>query len=310
MKAPLWSVMIPYHNQSDLIEETLSSVISQYYNFDNIQISIVDNCSTDSGKLQNKLKKFDSNIEYVRHDKNIGMVNNFNACIDLAKGELIHILHADDYVLNGFYNEIELAYSKYPNAGVFFTNFSFKRGDKISEVQEEESKPGISNKVRDRIFEGNIVQCAAIVVKKSVYQKIGKFDTNFYYCVDWEMWQRIFSKFDVFYSNKILAVYRIHENSQTALIKVNKNIRDIRKCINHSRQYLIGNPNKNDLINKAKNNYSNNYFFGLILPMIKKGKLKKLIPILYEIHCLSTFKWKMVCIKRLFTKLPRYLWKQ
>ena len=103
---PVWSVMIPTYNCSKYLRETIESVLIQAGGIDNMEIWVVDDCSIDNPEeLVKELGK--GRINFYRQDRNVGQLNNFSTCLNLAKGKIIHLLHGDDFVLDGFYNKLE-----------------------------------------------------------------------------------------------------------------------------------------------------------------------------------------------------------
>ena len=90
---PLISVVIPTYNRNELIRETINSVLAQTYT--NIEIIIVDDCSTDNTKaVINNIG--DPRIRYICHATNLGGAAARNTGIDAAKGEYIAFLDSDD----------------------------------------------------------------------------------------------------------------------------------------------------------------------------------------------------------------------
>ena len=55
----------------------------------------------------------------------VGFVSNWNTCIDRARGHLVHILHDDDFVAPGYYEEIYALTNKYPDLGLYATRSFF-----------------------------------------------------------------------------------------------------------------------------------------------------------------------------------------
>ena len=69
----------------------------------------------------------------------------------------------------------------------------------------------------ERIAVGQRLQPPTIVVRRSVYERIGGFDSRAGLMgEDWEMWVRIAAHFPVWYEPEPLALYRIHDSSITA----------------------------------------------------------------------------------------------
>jgi glycosyltransferase involved in cell wall biosynthesis len=98
------SILIPVYNRVNLVGESIESAINQTYK--NIEIIIVDNCSTDGTwqVLENYAAK-DSRIRIFRNSENVGPVLNWKRCIDEAKGEYAKILFSDDLISENFVEE-------------------------------------------------------------------------------------------------------------------------------------------------------------------------------------------------------------
>ena len=96
MKYPLVTIGIPTYNRADkFLKDAFKSALSQTY--PNLEILVSDNCSTDNTEaLINQLS--DSRVRYYRHETNIGAANNFNFCVDQAKGDYFLLLHSDDLI--------------------------------------------------------------------------------------------------------------------------------------------------------------------------------------------------------------------
>ena len=97
---PLVSIAVPTYNRANsFLKESLASAINQTYQ--NIEIIVSDNCSTDNTELV--VKSFnDRRIRYFRQKENIGPINNANYCLDQAKGVYFTLLHDDNLIENDF----------------------------------------------------------------------------------------------------------------------------------------------------------------------------------------------------------------
>lgn len=97
----LVSILIPVYNRVSLVGETIESARNQTYQ--NIEIIIVDNCSTDGtwSVLKNFSKK-DCRIRIFQNAENIGPVLNWKRCINEARGIYAKILFSDDLVSENF----------------------------------------------------------------------------------------------------------------------------------------------------------------------------------------------------------------
>lgn len=91
----LVSVIMPCHNSSDFISKSIQSVINQ--NFDNWELIIIDDCSTDQSRevIQHYVNQ-DSRIKLICLDENSGAAVARNTGIELATGRFIAFLDSDD----------------------------------------------------------------------------------------------------------------------------------------------------------------------------------------------------------------------
>lgn len=90
------SVIIPVYNVEKYLCECLDSVLAQTYT--NLEIVLVDDGSTDSsGTICDKYAGKDSRI-HVIHQKNGGLSAARNAGLNMAKGEYIAFVDADDLI--------------------------------------------------------------------------------------------------------------------------------------------------------------------------------------------------------------------
>ena len=95
MSNPKISVCIPSYNCAPFLADAIDSVLAQSYS--DFELLIIDDCSTDSSaEIIAGYAERDPRIVFLRNESNLGMVANWNRCIELARGEYIHYLFADD----------------------------------------------------------------------------------------------------------------------------------------------------------------------------------------------------------------------
>jgi len=211
---PLWSVMIPVYNCSQYLPETLESVLQQAPSPEHMQIEVVDDASTDTdiAALVERIGK--GRIKYYRQPQNVGSLCNFETCINRSQGELVHLLHGDDKVKPGYYEEIAKLFHTYPEAGAAFCRFDTvnEAGKLIYRIRPEMDREGLLSNWLTRLGEEQRIQYVAITVRREVYEKLGAF-YNITYGEDWEMWMRIARYYPIAYTPEVLAEYRRHQSS-------------------------------------------------------------------------------------------------
>lgn len=162
---PFFSVIIPAYNAGSFIEFTLQSVYKQ--SFTNFEIIVINDGSTDNTRdiLDTQT---DSRIKIV-HQKNSGVSTTRNRGIQLAQGEYLAFLDADDIWLP---NHLEIAhdfFSNYPEY-VWYTARSIrKKHIKEEDCQISESLP-INYSAINWFLEGHkILECGSnFFVKRTI----------------------------------------------------------------------------------------------------------------------------------------------
>jgi len=96
MGEKLVSVVIPLYNRGEYIEEAIDSLLCQTY--ENIEIIVVDDCSTDDGISVVESYR-DDRIKIVRNEVNSGTAATRNRGFQEAKGEYVALLDSDDIAL-------------------------------------------------------------------------------------------------------------------------------------------------------------------------------------------------------------------
>ena len=105
------SIIIPVYNAAPLLDRCLDSIFSQTTQY-TYEVILVDDGSTDNSIEIIKSRKEKKITLYQQ--KNSGSSVARNKGIELARGEFIAFLDADDYWLNGFIEET-LSFIKFDN---------------------------------------------------------------------------------------------------------------------------------------------------------------------------------------------------
>jgi hypothetical protein len=238
---PLWSVMIPTYNCAFHLRETLRHVLDQDPGPDQMQIEVVDDSSTLDDPLEVVRELGRGRVGFYRQDRNVGHVANFNTCLELSRGQLVHLLHGDDYVRRGFYGSMERAFAR-PEVGAAFCRFISvdERGHWQTIWPLEQPQSGIVAGWLERIAAGQRLQPPSMVVRREVYEHLGGFDQRIrHYGEDWEMWVHIASHYRVWYEPQPLAVYRARPASLSGRsLRSGENLRDLRTVIEINRARL------------------------------------------------------------------------
>ncbi len=166
------SIIVPFYNVGDYIRKTVRSLDFQTYK--NFEVFFINDGSTDNSRdiLEEELKTVSFKYE-VLNKKNGGVSSARNMGIDMAEGELIYFLDADDYLFQNTLEKVVEMFSRKKCDIVFFKyrrvdengNATWHYNDIFKDASEVESGREIAKKyINIEVF---IYNCS-IVYKKDV----------------------------------------------------------------------------------------------------------------------------------------------
>jgi glycosyltransferase involved in cell wall biosynthesis len=203
----LVSVIIPSYNREKTIKRAVDSVLNQTYK--NIEITVVDDCSTD-GTL-NILKKIcDDRLTVVKLPHNSGACVARNEGIRMAKGKYIAFQDSDDFWHENKL-EIQINSMKRNNALVSFCNFNkyYDNGKYVGIFPSAVSDGFIT--YTQLLFE-SIASTQCIVVDRKCLEEI-KFDTTLPRLQDWDFTLELAKKYKIYHIDTCLVDVFIQKNS-------------------------------------------------------------------------------------------------
>ena len=234
--------MIPTYNCASYLREALCSVLEQDPGPEWMQIEVVDDFSTRDNPAAVVAELGGGRVTFYRQPENVGHCRNFDTCLQRSSGRLIHLLHSDDCVRDGFYKKIGGAFAKQQEIGAAFCRYismdDTGNWQTISPLEQPES--GLIPNWLEKIATGQRLQPPSMVVRREVYERLGGFDGRISsYGEDWEMWVRIAAHYPVWYEVEPLALYRIHKASLTGnTMRTGANARDLRQVMEINRAHL------------------------------------------------------------------------
>lgn len=237
---PRWSVMIPVYNCAAYLEETLSAVLQQALPQEEMQIEVIDDCSTDVDVAALVERVGKGRVAYYRQPQNVGSLRNFETCLNRARGHLVHLLHGDDLVKPGYYASMQRLFDRFPEIGAAFCRYVYvgESGQPLYYRDAEMDKAGILDNWLVRLAQRQRLQYCTVTVKRAVYEHLGSF-YGVDYGEDWEMWMRIARHYPIAYDPEVLAAYRLRVASISGQSYASaKNLKDLQWVIRTIQQYL------------------------------------------------------------------------
>ena len=213
---PKVSFVVPCFRLAHLLGDCVGSILSQTYS--NLEVIVMDDCSPD--ETASVAASFhDPRVRYVRNERNLGHLRNYNAGIALAQGEYVWMISADDrlrarYVLERFVGVMD----REPAVGFVFCPAIVFDGTTEGDVV---SSHGPSDQVFRRreflkpLLQSNCVPAPAGMVRRSAYEKTGLFPLDLPFAGDWYLWLALATYFDVAYFAEPMVHYRVHDLNMT-----------------------------------------------------------------------------------------------
>ena len=207
---PRWSVLIPTHNCANFLKEALESVLVQDQGEAKMEIIVVDDHSTadDPEAVVERIGR--GRVRFLRQERNVGKVRNYETGLLASRGFLIHQLHGDDRVRQGFYSAMDRAFDAFSDAGAFFCESIYvnQAGKEIGRTGKERAFTGLLEDWLALIVLNQRIQTPSMVLRRDVYETLGGFDRRLNMVEDWEMWIRVAMAFPVGFCAEALAEYR------------------------------------------------------------------------------------------------------
>jgi glycosyltransferase involved in cell wall biosynthesis len=215
--APRVSVCIPSYNSAQFLGETIESALAQEYG--DYELVVCDNASTD-GTRELVARYKDPRLDYRRFERMVGQAANWNRCLDLARGTYVVLLHSDDLLEPRFLARAVAFLETQPSAGLVHCAVRHIETDgtprEIQRLYPEDHLSTSEELLRQLLFEGCVVNPAGVMVRRSVYDAVGRFTEEIVWGVDWHMWMRIALHGATAYLAEPLSRYRQHRLSGTS----------------------------------------------------------------------------------------------
>jgi len=209
MNRPLISVIIPLYNQEKYIGEAVASVLRQTYR--NIELIVVDDGSTDSSaEIVRSVN--DPRIRYFyRSNSGLPAIAR-NEGVKLARGEWIAFLDHDDVWLPNKLDMQLRALEREPKAKLVAGNMSYFDASSDKRMINYHQK---SYNIFKDMLGGNRLPGSTVMVDKKVFDEMGGFreERDLKAIEDYDLWLRISRKYKIICLDRILARYRVYDNS-------------------------------------------------------------------------------------------------
>ena len=203
LRPPTFSVVIPAYNSAHVITDALDSVFAQTFN--DLEIVVVNDGSTDTTALESVLAPYHQRITYVSQ-ANKGPGGARNAGILKSRGEFIAFLDSDDQWLPHHLSDMIEILRKDTTLDLVYAdaeNF-IEPGSAGPSVMQRNPSEGLAD------FESLVLgRCTVVgscmVARRQTLIDAGLFDESLHQAEDFDLWARI-----AYHGGRIDYIKRIH----------------------------------------------------------------------------------------------------
>jgi len=206
---PKISVLMSAYNAEDYIEDAIQSILTQTYR--NYEFIIFNDGSTDNTLgIINDFADQDKRIRLI-DQKNIGLTKTLVKGVNLAKGQYVARMDADD-ISDVKRLEIQLDFmDRNINCGMVGSWISTidANGFEIRKIKLHSQNSGL----KKRLNQGNQFVHGSVFFRKDMYLLAGGYDADFRFSQDYDLWLRMAKISGCANVSKYLYKLRVHDGS-------------------------------------------------------------------------------------------------
>ena len=211
---PRLSVCLPTCNGEVYLAEAIRSVLSQTYSA--FEIVAVDDASTD--RTMEILRGFtDPRVRIYQNPSQRGIPGNWNAAVELARGEYVCVFHQDDVMLADNLARKMALFESDPSLSLVHSGAQpLIEADAPSHLSEwiEKAEADFVEEgeeyFRKLLLHGNCICAPTVLVRRTQLETAGRFNETLGYTCDYEMWMKLCLEGRVGFIHDALVGYRWH----------------------------------------------------------------------------------------------------
>lgn len=252
----LFTICITVYERSDFFEAALESAVGQSLQS---RILVLDNHSSHSLFKEAVKKVNHPNIQYIRNNRNLGMLENMNECLRKAQTPWISILHDDDILHPQFNEMIANTLNTLPSdTGAIATKTDV--GATPPEFQSYNTQKLEIYQLKKNFFlYKNFTPFPGVAVNRKIAINAGGFEAKFMPAPDLNLWHKMHLISKLYILDNKLAFYRMSDQMYSS--------KHAQKMVDHVYDYRISLLNSTNrfkifkrlLINKSKLELANFY---------------------------------------------------
>lgn len=219
MARPQLSICIPAYNRPRGLYTAVNSIIAPLTPAQRaaIELIITDDSTLAAPQVERLLQGWQGTWRYHKNPQRLGMVANWNQSLAYARGEFVLLLHDDDYLLPEGITHLLNALNCYGSQyDVFLFGVHLVDGQGHCLRQQiplrQRWLPPVTA-VRQLLSHSSFVRFPALVWRRSLLERVGKFSPAYGEATDIYQWLRFFAAAGVYTIPVATAAYTIHDQA-------------------------------------------------------------------------------------------------
>ena len=180
------SVLMSTYNSQDKIRSSLESILDQTY--ENLEFIILDDNSEDGTfEILEEYESKNDSIKLLKNESNMGLTKSLNILISESSGNYIARQDDDDFSAR---NRLEIQMRLMKKFELDFCTL------RAITMPEEKLRPGLSYYLPNKLlikYKNPFIH-GSLLIKKSVLEKNGNYDEDFYYAQDYKLMSDLLKK--------------------------------------------------------------------------------------------------------------------
>ena len=186
MSTPLVSVLMPVYNGEPYLREAVESILNQ--TFTDFELLIIDDASTD--RSPEIIRSYqDPRIRVIRNPTNRGVAYSRKKGLELAVGEYVAVLDADDVAFNDRL-QIQADFLD-ANPDICLVGSVYEVIDEDGEVKFTQEVPTDPLTIRWKLLFGNQIGHSTVMFRRRDALDVGGYDEQVFAGEDFDLWVRL-----------------------------------------------------------------------------------------------------------------------
>lgn len=233
-KRPRVSICVPTYNGASYIRDCLKSILAQ--SCSDFELLIVDDASTDSTvELIRRALGPDPRVRLISNPRRLGLVGNWNRCVELARGEWIKFVFQDDVLKPTCLSKMLAEARPGVELVVCRRSFRYEPGTPVRVLRlyrnhlaehtlaqrfprrKRISPAAFAHMLLRKPVYNCIGEPTATLIRSSAFTRYGRFNPHIISLCDWEFLARVAVNTGLRYTDESLAVFRVHSGAESSV---------------------------------------------------------------------------------------------